>query len=91
MIHNDEQLQVVQEQLARVEQALASIRKDILPKNPRNYAVFSESYIDMIRTLRAEIDAYLGLDLTAPSADQTSEQPPSAVNQDADAIVQEAR
>jgi hypothetical protein len=37
--------------------------------NPRNYAVFAESYIDMILELRAEIDAFLHI---APAPPETA-------------------
>ena len=56
MIQNDPQLQVVRDQLARAERALASLRDDV--ENERNFAVFSEGYVGQIAELRAEIDAY---------------------------------
>jgi len=56
MIANDTQLQVVKEQLGRAERALASLRSEIT--NERNFAVFSEAYVDQINDLKAEIEAY---------------------------------
>jgi hypothetical protein len=56
MIANDAQLEVVREQLARAERALASLRSEIT--NERNFALFSEAYVDQINELKAEIDAY---------------------------------
>ena len=50
------------QQLGRMYRALAALRKEVLPVNPRQYAVFAEGYVDQIRDLQAEIDAYLGLD-----------------------------
>lgn len=61
MIENDEQLRLTFEQLGRMYEALAAMRKDILPLNAKKYAVFSEGVIDQIRELQAEIDVYLGL------------------------------
>ena len=58
MIENHEQLEVVREQLALAKHALASLRRDLYPKNKRNFAVFSEAYVDQIAELQAEIDAY---------------------------------
>jgi hypothetical protein len=58
MIQNDEQLGVVREQLALVEHALEDLRQDILPKNKRNFEVFSEAYVDQIAELKAEIKNY---------------------------------
>ncbi|MCI0376835.1 MAG: hypothetical protein L0215_04465 [Gemmataceae bacterium] len=56
MIKNNSQLEVVQEQLARIERALTSLRARV--KNERNFAIYSEGYVDQIAELRAEIDAY---------------------------------
>jgi hypothetical protein len=69
MIRNDEQLTVVREQLARVESALAALRRDVLPVNPRLYEVMSESYAATIQQLRAQIDEYLGIITVPRSAD----------------------
>jgi hypothetical protein len=57
MIHDDEELAVVQKQLALAEHALEALRQRV--KNPRNLAVFSEGPIDQINDLKREIDAYL--------------------------------
>ena len=59
MIKNDEQLAVVREQLALVEHALEDLRQDILPKNKRNFEVFSEAYVDQIAQLKADIESYV--------------------------------
>jgi hypothetical protein len=66
MIENDEQLEVVREQLGRIQRALADLRRDVYPKNKRNFAVFSEAYVDQIAELQAEIDAY------KPAAEKSS-------------------
>ena len=89
MISNYKQLEVVRRQLNRAENALVSLHEGVYHRNPRNYAVFSESYIDMILKLRAEIDAFLhiapqpeaapeengsnGQDEAAPAATQGAE------------------
>jgi hypothetical protein len=49
---------VVRKQLALVEHALEDLRQDVLPKNKRNFEVFSEGYVDQIAELKAEIDSY---------------------------------
>jgi hypothetical protein len=56
MINNDAQLEVVREQLALAEHALKALREQV--KNRRNFAVFSEGYVDQIADLKADIDAY---------------------------------
>ena len=62
MIPNDEGLKATHEALGLLYSALASLRKTMLPVNPRQYRLFEEGPIDEIRKLQAEIDAYLGLD-----------------------------
>ena len=59
MIETTEQLQQAIEQIERLYQGLDSLRADILPKNPRNFALFAEGPLDEIRKLQAEIDQYV--------------------------------
>jgi len=59
MIENTEQLQQAITQIERLYRGLDSLRADILPKNPRNFAVFAEGPLDEIRKLQAEIDQYI--------------------------------
>ncbi len=58
MICNVDELRVVRKQLARVENALASLRAAVLPKNKRNFEILSEGYVDQIAELKAELDSY---------------------------------
>ncbi len=68
MIENTEQLQQAIEQMGRMQRILESYRSDILPKNPRNFAVFAEGPLDEIRNLQAEIAAYVErLEQVAPA------------------------
>jgi hypothetical protein len=66
MIDNHEQLAVVRRQLALAEDALVSLHQRLHAKNRGNYAIYAESYIDMILKLRAEIDAFL--EIAPPTA-----------------------
>ena len=59
MIQNDAQLQQAIEQIERLYQGLDSLRADILPKNPRNFAILAEGPLDEIRKLQKEIDQYI--------------------------------
>ncbi len=59
MIQNEAQLQQAIEQIERLYQGLDSLRADILPKNPRNFALFAEGPLDEIRKLQADIDQYI--------------------------------
>ncbi len=68
MIENTGQLQQALEQMGRMQRILESYRADILPKNPRNFAVFAEGPLDEIRKLQAEISEYLLRLVAAPAA-----------------------
>jgi hypothetical protein len=59
MIENVEQLQQAIEQMGRMQRILESYRTDILPKNPRNFAVLTEGPLDEIGKLQADITAYV--------------------------------
>jgi hypothetical protein len=61
MIESFEEFKIVRKQLSLIEDALAALRSDVLPKNKRNYEVLSEGYVDQIAALRAEMDEYLGI------------------------------
>ena len=63
----DNKLKVTQEQLARAESALESLRNEVLPKSQQMYQVMAGPCVDTIIELRKQIDAYLGI-LTAPPA-----------------------
>lgn len=59
MIGTTEQLEQAIGQMGRMQRILESYRADILPKNPRNFAVFAEGPLDEIRKLQAEISQYV--------------------------------
>jgi hypothetical protein len=61
MIENDEQLDATLQALGCLYRGLSSLRKSVLPINPRQYALFAEGPLDEISKLQAEINAYLGL------------------------------
>jgi hypothetical protein len=48
------------EQLVRMYHALDELRRDVLPKNPRLFAVMAEGPLDLIRQFQGEIESYLG-------------------------------
>jgi hypothetical protein len=58
MISTDEGFQQTLEQLERMCRALALLREDVLPKNPRNFAVLAEGPLDQMRQLLEELDQY---------------------------------
>lgn len=59
MIQTDRQLQQAIEQIERLYQGLDALRGDVLPKNPRNFAVLAEGPLDEIRKLQSQIDRYI--------------------------------
>ena len=68
MIESTDQLYQAIEQMGRMQRILESYRSDLLPKNPRNFAVFAEGPLDGIRNLQAEIAAYVQqLEQAAPA------------------------
>ena len=58
MITTIEELVQAIDQMGRMQKLLDSYRQDILPKSPRNFAVFAEGPLDQIRQLTAQIDVY---------------------------------
>ncbi len=59
MITTDAQLQQAIEQIQGLCRALDSLRIDIFPKNPKNFAILAEGPVDEIRKLQEDIDAYI--------------------------------
>ena len=59
MIENTDQLIQSIEQMGRMQRLLESYRREILPQNPRNFAVFAEGPLDEIRKLQADIADYV--------------------------------
>jgi hypothetical protein len=80
MIANAEQLDQTFGQLERMYRALAAIRAEVLPVNPKLFALMAEGPMEDIRRLKAEIDDYTGfaqaLELHSTFTDQR--QPPGA-------------
>jgi hypothetical protein len=58
-ISNEAQLQQAIEQIQVLCRAIDSLRADIFPQNPKNFAVMAEGPVDEIRKLQADIDAYI--------------------------------
>jgi hypothetical protein len=68
MIKNDDEFQQTLEQLERMYRALAALRKDVLPKNPRTFAVLAEGPLDYIRQFLEELEQYRLSLLAEPQA-----------------------
>jgi hypothetical protein len=63
MIQHEQQLKLTEEQLARLERALAGLKAEVYPKNSERFFLMAEAYVDAIRQLRREIDDFIGLTL----------------------------
>lgn len=63
MIKTDQDLEIVRQQLARVESACGTLRREVLPQSEERFLLMAETFVEQILALRAEIDEYLGLDL----------------------------
>lgn len=59
MIQTEAQLQQAIEQIENLCRALNSLRAEVFPKNPRNFAILAEGPVDEIRKLQADVDDYL--------------------------------
>ena len=59
MIENETQLQQAIQQIELLYEGLDNLRAEILPKNPRNFALFAEGPLDEIHKLQAEIGPML--------------------------------
>lgn len=58
MIHNQEQLELVREQLGRLERALKDLEDEVRPQSEKQFRLMSEIYVEHIDKLRREIDEY---------------------------------
>jgi hypothetical protein len=61
MIANDEQLNQAVDQLVRMYRALAALRAEVLPINPRRFALLAEGPREEIRRLQQDIDTYIDI------------------------------
>jgi hypothetical protein len=59
MIENEGQLRQAIEQIQGLCRAIDALRADVLPKNPRNFAILAEGPVDEIRKLQEDIDDYV--------------------------------
>ncbi len=59
MIETEAQLQQALDQIENLCHAVQSLRTDIFPRNPRNFAVLAEGPVDEIRKLQVDVDDYL--------------------------------
>jgi hypothetical protein len=80
MIQSDSQLQQALDQMANLCRAVESLRAEVFPKNPRNFAILAEGPVDEIRKLQVDVDDYLTRleDPTSKELDYQSTTEPSA-------------
>lgn len=77
MIRNDAELELVRQQVARLETAIHSFSKTVRPRSERNFRVMIEGHVDHLWPLRREIDDYLGISAVPESdpADSAEAEP----------------
>lgn len=61
MIENDDQLKQANSQIGLMQEALADLKRRVLPVNLRNFCLLAEGPLDEIRKLQNEIDEYCGV------------------------------
>lgn len=68
MIANDSQIARARENLASMEAAIESLRKELLPNHERNFRLYAQPWIDFRDQFQADIDDYLAR-RTRPAGD----------------------
>ena len=74
MITSDNEFQQTLEQLERMYRALAALRREVLPLNPRQFAVLAEGPLDYIRQFQEDLEQYRLSLLTEPSPPRPARQ-----------------
>ncbi|HMJ64903.1 MAG TPA: hypothetical protein VK615_06105 [Candidatus Binatia bacterium] len=59
MIQNEAQLGQAIGEMENLCRAINSLRTEVFPKNPRNFAVMAEGPLEQIRQLQGQIDEYV--------------------------------
>lgn len=59
MTTNEKRIRVTIEQMGRIWRALASLKDDLLEKNPKLFALMSEGCLDDLQRMGSELDQYL--------------------------------
>ena len=59
VITNDAELEQARKNLANVEAAIESLRKELLPDHERNFYLYARPWLDFQDEFQADIDAYL--------------------------------
>ena len=68
MNNNEAILTQTVEQLERLNEALSSLRRELLPGQPKKFAILAEGPLEDIRRLRDEIEQITSKIATAPTA-----------------------
>ena len=86
MIASAEQFDQTFGQLQRMYRALAALRTDVLPVNPKLFALMAEGPMEDIRRLQADIDDYTGFAQAQRLAAKTVADPPNHPASGADVL-----
>ncbi len=68
MIENEGQLEQTRRAIAELENALQSLKARVFPENPALFEAMAADYVSSIRDLRADVDAYVGVNDALESA-----------------------
>lgn len=63
MIKTDKEYKSARQALERIERSLIELHKELYEKSPERYFIMADPYLDYIKKLRHDIDAYSGLSL----------------------------
>jgi hypothetical protein len=68
MIENESQLEQTRRAIAELEDALQSLKTRVFPENPALFEAMASDYVTAICDLRADVDAYIGVNDALESA-----------------------
>jgi hypothetical protein len=72
MIQNDDELAVVRRQLEIATDSLVALRRERRLMSQQQFELFAEPRAEMVRRLRSQIDAYLGIAAAAEAEEHLS-------------------
>jgi hypothetical protein len=81
MITNDSELEIARQNLANIDAAIESLRKELLPSHEQNFNLYAQPWLDFKNQFEAEIEAYLSVTRPKPDAtlvpNDAAESPPA--------------
>jgi hypothetical protein len=75
MITNETELEVTRRQLANVEAAIESLRKQLLPAHETNFNLYARPWLDIQQEMQSAIDTYLRSRTPSPNGAPATSKP----------------